>query len=284
MMKSAIALVFLACACAAPASIPPTPEPEALTLTWRTGGFAQPESVALSDDGGFLYVSNVNGEPDAKDGNGFISRLSVTGEMLQREWASGFDAPKGLLRSGDALYLTDIDQIVALDARTGAVRTRTPAPGARFLNDITETPGGLILASDSATRRIYVLRNGAAEIWLEDPLLAAINGFLPEPNRLIVTTMQGRLLAIDYQTRAITTLAEGLGDGDGVGALGQGRYLVSAWPGRILAVAADGTHRVLLDTQAEPRYQNDFLLLGDTLYQAQMAPGDVSAYRVTGIR
>lgn len=281
----AAALVLALAACANQSvEAPAPPEPEALTLTWRAPGFAQPESVALSDDGSFLYVSNVAGTPSDKDGVGFISRLSVEGEMLQREWVSGLNAPKGLLRSGDALYVTDIDQVVAIDIRTGAIRSRTPVPEARFLNDITETPGGLILFSDTGAQRIYALRNGAAEVWLEDALLGGVNGFLPEASRLIVLTTQGRLLAIDYQSRAISVLSTNAAEGDGVGALGEGRYLTSAYPGDIRAIAADGTHRVLVDERATPRAMNDNLLVGDTLYQTHMRPGEVSAYRVTGVR
>ena len=43
---------------------------------------------------------------------------------------------------GDALYVADIDQLVVLDAATGAVRRRVAAPGAQFLNDLTFAPDG----------------------------------------------------------------------------------------------------------------------------------------------
>jgi ribosomal protein L44E len=36
---------------------------------------ANPESAALSADRTFLYVTNVNGEGAAKDGNGFVARV-----------------------------------------------------------------------------------------------------------------------------------------------------------------------------------------------------------------
>ena len=101
--------------------------------------------------------------------------------------------------------------------------------------------GGVLIA-DSGAGRIYAIRGDAPTAWLEHELLDSVNGLLPEPDRLIVTTMAGRLLSIDYATRAITTLAEGLGDADGIAALGDGRYLVSEWPGRIFEVAPDGGH------------------------------------------
>jgi glucose/arabinose dehydrogenase len=260
---------------------PAAPAPVRLEQVWRVGGLANPESAALSADGAFLYVTNVNGEGEAKDGNGFIARVSTDGRLLQREFTRGLDGPKGIAVGGDALYVADVDQLVVVDAATGEVRRRVPVEGAQFLNDLALAPGGRVLIADSATARIYSVQGvGAPEVWLEHRLLDSVNGLLPEPDRLVVTTMAGRLLAVDYQSRAITVLAEGLGDADGVAALGDGRYLVSEWPGRMHVVARDGAHTTIMDTHAEPRFLNDFLLVGDTLYQPHWEPGEMSAYRV----
>ena len=274
-----IAALTLAAACAREAP-PAAPAAVHLEQVWRVGGLANPESAALSADGAFVYVSNVNGEGEVKDGNGFIARVSTDGRMLQREFATGLDAPKGIALRGDALYVADIDRLVVIDAATGAVRTRVSAPGAAFLNDVAFAPDGGVLIADSGTRRIYMVRGDAAEVWLEHELLESVNGLLAEPGRLVVTTMAGRLLAIDYTTRAITVLAEGLGDADGAAALGGGRYLVSEWPGLMHVVASDGSHTTIMDTRAERRFLNDFLLVGDTLYQPHWEPGEMSAYRV----
>lgn len=245
-------------------------------------GLANPESVALGD-GPVLYVTNVNGEADAKDGNGFISRISADGQLLEREWASGLNGPKGIMRGGDALYVSDIDEMVVLDANTGAIRRRVAMPGASFLNDLAFAPSGEVLISDSGTGRIYAIMTDTPEIWLEHELLQSVNGLLSEPDRLVVSTMQGRLLAINYETREVTVLAEGLGDADGIAPAGGGRYLVSEWPGVMHVVAPDGTHASILDARGENFYLNDFLLVGDVLYQPHWEPSAVSAYRVSGL-
>jgi len=273
----AMALALAACASGPEAA----PGPVRLEQAWRLGGFANPESVALSADRTFLYVSNVAGEGDARDGDGFISRVSLSGEMLARDFATGLHAPKGLARVGDALWVSDIDAIVEIDAATGALRRRIAAEGARFLNDAAVLPNGVVIASDSGTQRIYAVHGGATEVWLEDPLLRAINGLLPERDRLIVTTMAGRLLAVDYATKAITVLAEGLGDADGVVNLGSGRYLVTEWPGVVHVVdARSGTHETISDTRAARRFMNDNLLHAGVLYQAHWEPSELTAYRV----
>lgn len=270
-------LCVAACAQETPTAPPAAPS---LELVWRASGLANPESAALSSDGTFLYVTNVNGEGDAKDGNGFIARIALDGQMLQRDFATGLDGPKGIMVGGDALYVADIDQLVVLDAATGAVRRRVSAPGAQFLNDLTFAPDGQVLIADSGGRRIYTIRSDTMEVWLEHELLDSINGFFPEAERLVVTTMAGRLLAIDYATREITVLAEGLGNADGVAPLSNGRYLVSEWPGLMHVVTSDGAHITVMDTQAEGRFLNDFLLVGDVLYQPHWEPSEFSAYRV----
>ncbi len=254
--------------------------PQRLDQVWRAEGLANPESTALSADGTFLYVTNVNGEAAAKDGNGFIARVGVAGRILEREWARGLNAPKGIMLGGDALYVADIDELVVVDAASGAVRRRVAAPGALFLNDLTFAPDGQVLIADSQNARIYAVQSVTVEVWAENSLLGSVNGLYPEPSRLIVTTMAGRLLAIDYQTRAISVLAEGLGDADGVAPLGDGSYLVSEWPGLMHIVAADGTHQTILDSRAQTIYLNDFLLVGDMLYQPNWEPSTITAYRV----
>ncbi len=284
-------VVLVACSPAAP--VPETPAPEAasapaqpatptLELSWRLGGLANPESTALSADGAFLYVTNVNGEGEAKDGNGFISRVSTDGRMLEREWSKGFNGPKGVVLSGAILHIADIDQLVSVNTASGAIESRTPLPGAVFLNDAAMAPDGSVLVADSGGSKIYAVKAGKAETWLEDKLLDSINGLLPEPGRLVITTMAGRFLGVDYQTKAITVLAEGLGDADGVAALGGGRYLVSEWPGLMHVVSPDGSHQTILDTREEKRLLNDFLLVGGTLYQPHWDPGEITAYRVVG--
>ncbi len=251
-----------------------------LEPVWTLSGLAAPESAALAADGSFLYVSNINGEPDAVDGNGYIARVSTTGKIIEEKWATGLNAPKGLVLKGARLFAADITRLVEIDAKTGKIAATYDAPGAKFLNDTALSPDGRILVSDSATQRLYVLDGGAMKVLIEDPKLRAVNGLLVEPDRLVIVTMQGLLLAMDWKTKALTQLADGFGDGDGIAPLGNGRYLVSEWPGQLWSLAADGSKTVLIDSRKEQKLINDFLLVGDTLYVPHLMPGAMTAYRV----
>ncbi len=129
MLRSVAALILVLLSSPAVAASP------TLTPMWTLSGLQDPESVALSEDGSFLYVSNVNGEGDVKDGNGYISKVSRDGQMLEAHWAVGMDGPKGLSVTPGRVWVADITALVEIEAATGKVLHRYEAPGARFLND-----------------------------------------------------------------------------------------------------------------------------------------------------
>lgn len=273
-----LALLFLTAGCGAPAKS--TSPQETREPVWRLTGLADPESVAIAADGRSLYVANVAGEGDVKDGHGFISRISTNGKMLEREWVKGLDAPKGAIVSGGKLYVSDIDRLVEIDTATARITARYPAPGATFLNDVGVTPDGTVLVADSGTGRIFALANGAMTVWSADPLLRSVNGLLPEPDRMLVTTMEGLLLSVDYRTRAVTVKARGLGEADGVARADGDNYLVGEWPGRLFYVEPDGKVRTIADSRAREIYINDFIKVGDLLIVPNWKPGSVTAYRM----
>jgi len=272
-----LALLLLTTACGAPAK---EALQESRQPVWRLDGLSDPESVALAADGRSLYVANVAGEGDVRDGNGFISRISMGGKMLQRQWVTGLDAPKGAIVAGGRLYVSDIDKLVEIDTATAKVVARYPAPGATFLNDVAVAPDGTVLAADSGAGRIFALKAGAMTVWSADAELKSVNGLLPEPGRLLVTTMEGKLLSMDYGTRAAKVLATGLGQADGVARADGENYLVGEWPGRLFYVSPDGQKKTLLDSRAGETYINDFIKVGDLLIVPNWKPGSVTAYRM----
>lgn len=254
--------------------------PIQLEPTWTATGLLDPESIALGEDGSFLYVSNVDGDAAVKDGKGSISRLGRDGKMLEAAWVEGLHAPKGIALHDGHLYVSDIDALVEIDIASAAIVNRHAVADAQFLNDVAITRDGEVLVSDSSAGRIHVLRDGQITPWLDDPLLARVNGLLPQADRLIAATMEGRLLAIDWTSKAITPLAKGLGKADGIGALAEGGFVVSDWPGRLFHVDTNGRKSILLDVRKQSHTINDLLLDGDALYLPNWEPGTISAYRI----
>ncbi|MFT6102789.1 MAG: hypothetical protein ACJA2B_001232 [Candidatus Endobugula sp.] len=64
-----------------------------LVEAWRIEkSLLRPESVIYDVDRSVLYISNINGKPTGKEGNGYISRISTDGEILTEKWIVGLGA------------------------------------------------------------------------------------------------------------------------------------------------------------------------------------------------
>lgn len=254
----------------------------ALEWLWTLDGLDSPESVVVNHDGTYLYVSNVNGGGGDKDGNGYISRVSLTGELLEKQWLTGLNAPKGLAVGGGKLYVSDIDQLVVINIDKAEVAHRIDVKGSSFLNDVAIDQSGQVLISDSGNGTIYRLNDdNHVSVWVEDSRFGGINGLLPNGDELLITTMgEGELLSMSMVNQSIDSIAGEMENADGIALLPGGGYLVSAWPGELFYVSDEGGTEVLLDTQEKTQYMNDFLLMGDILLVPNWQPGSLTAYRV----
>ena len=278
-----LAIMLLTAACSAPESVEAnTPAEPATALQleplWVTEGFSAPEGVAAAPGGGY-FISNVAGEGDAKDGEGWISILSEEGEITETRFAEGLDAPKGMAVLDGVLYVADIDRVRIIDANTGDARGEIAISGAGFLNDATIWQGA-VYVSDSGTARIFRLEGGAASVWLADEKLGGVNGLLGSGEKLLISTMDTGSLYEASVTKELTLIAEGMIDADGIGIVEGDGWLVSAWRGDIFSVSATGEVTKLLDTRSEEILQNDLTVFGDMVIVPNWQPGTVTAWRI----
>ncbi|MEH2554427.1 DNA-binding beta-propeller fold protein YncE [Bradyrhizobium algeriense] len=232
-------------------------EPQKL---WEASGFKNPESAVFDPAAGAVYVSNVNGDPMKKDGNGFVSKLGPDGKVVTIEWAKGLDSPTGLALANGKLYVADVDRIAEIDLAKGEVLNRFEAPGSKFLNDLAADKSGRIYASDMVSNSIWVLDGGKLSLLLQDDALENPNGLLVEDGRLVVaswgkmapdfsTKVPGRMKAVDLATKKVSDLGSStpVGNLDGVEPDGKGGYLVTDWmTGGLLRIASNGTATRLL--------------------------------------
>lgn len=229
---------------------------------WETPAvLSKPESVAWDARRQVYYVSNINGEATEASGAGFLSRLGPDGTVLEREWVTGLNAPKGLLVVGEVLYVAEVGGLVEVDLERGAVAARHAAPGSQFLNDLAVDGEGRVYVSDLFTDTVWRLAEGRLEPWLATAELLGPNGLHVDGERLYVaawgrrlegfqTETPGHLLVVSLADGTVGALGEGtpIGHLDGLEPLGEDGFLVSAWKeGLLMEVSAEGRARVLAD-------------------------------------
>jgi sugar lactone lactonase YvrE len=210
-----------------------------------------PESVLYDESGNILYVSNINGRPTEKNGQGFISKVSLDGKIEVLKWATGLNAPKGSAIHGERLYVSDIDQLIEIDLKTGKISAKYQAAGAQFLNDVATDASGNVYVTDMSSQNsvIYKLTQGEMTVWLKGSEISNPNGLYMEEKRLVVgNSGDGSLKAINLSDKKITTLTK-VGSGiDGLRSDGKGNYFISDWKGKTSLVTASGQVIVLIDT------------------------------------
>jgi hypothetical protein len=262
-------------------SLPLSAKPQ-LELLWQTDGFRVPESVLVykQQDDQFLFVSEIDGEGNAADGEGGVALLNTDGTMREHNWLRGLNAPKGLAQYQGKLYVADLTELVIIDIATAEVTAKIPAPDAVFLNDVTIDEHGVVYISDTRKNRVYKYANGVISIWLGD--IIAANGLKSIGSDLYIAAAD--LLLKADKAGEITQIAKGFSQrADGLEPVGNGDFIISCWAGIIYYVYADGRMEPILDTQQQKLNTADigWDAQTNTLYVPTFFGNSVSAYKLT---
>ena len=130
-------------------------------------GLDRPESAMFDAERNVIYVSNLVGAGDGMDGVGYISKIGLDGSMIEQEWVSGLNAPKGLTLNNGMLYSSDINALVEIDPESGDITNRYEVEGEVYLNDVAAHSDGSVFVTDSRFSKVYQLKEGVFSVWLE---------------------------------------------------------------------------------------------------------------------
>jgi sugar lactone lactonase YvrE len=223
-------------------------------------GLASPEAIVYDPQADVYLVSNIHGDPMAKDGNGYISRVSPNGTMLVRKWIDGtqpgvhLDGPRGMVLDATTLYVADVDAVRLFDRETGEPKASWPVPDAAFPNDLRLDEEGRLLVTDTGIELTGAgpQPKGTSAIWRYDhdghPTAIARGDELEGPNGIAVTPRGLAIAAFmgkdvyfwqDGQKQVLATFPTG--ELDGLVQLPDGSFLVTSWEARgIYRVFPDG--------------------------------------------
>jgi hypothetical protein len=286
---------------------------------WETPAeFKTPESVIYAPNENMLFVSNIDGQPDGKDNQGFISKVSpLNGSIIMLNWVTGLNAPKGITiinnnnnntTNNTFLYVSDITDLVEIDVNSGKIINRYNAPGSTFLNDVASDNQGYVYVSDTVTNTIYRLdsknlgdnstnnnSNASLQAWLQTPELNGPNGLYVDNsnNKLIVASLgafsnpAGSIKVVDLQNRTVRGLGnEGtavpIGGLDGIEADSTGRYyyVTDNAGGKLYVVNSNGTGYETLDLQNQGTADLGVILDENLIIIPMMQDNKLEAYRI----
>jgi sugar lactone lactonase YvrE len=246
-----VAAMGLAAAAHVPARAQ-APVTHKLTKLWETEATLKvPESVRLDAKRKVLYVSNIDGQPWEADGKGSIAKVGLDGKVIAADWVTGLNCPKGLALSADGkwLYAADAGGIVVIDVKKGKIKNKIAIPEGVQLNDLVSDGKGTLYVSDSKGKKVFVVKDGKASVYLDETVLKGPNGLLVQDGTLYV--LDNNSLNRVQADNSLKVLADGMPGGvDGLENVKGGDFLVSVWSGAVWYVNTDGSKELLFDGKA----------------------------------
>ncbi|RUT79410.1 ATP-binding protein [Ancylomarina longa] len=217
-----------------------------LTFVWESKPILEiPESVFYDAENQCLYVSNIKGSPSNQDGNGYLSKLNLQGKIIQQKWVSGMDAPKGIAKYNNYLYVSDINDLVVIDITKQKIVKKYHGKEAKFLNDVTVDPQkGIVYVSDMMQNCIYRLKDDKFEKYLDSEQLNHVNGLFFEDDFLYAGVMN-QILKIDPKSKQINTLVDDTGNIDGLIGINKNEWIISDWTGNVQRIQSGKITKLL---------------------------------------
>lgn len=235
-------------------------------------GLKTPESVEYYAAEDVYLVTNINGSPFAVDDNGFISKISPDGKVLDLKWIDGarpdthLHAPKGAAISDNILYVADHDEVHLFELPDGKQIKSVKIPGSSFLNGITPGKAGSVYTTDfgvtndngnfvsSGTDAVYqVFPDGSYRVIMRDKNMGWPNGVVVSGKHLIVVTKSGEVYRVLENGQKYTLPAPPTGSLDGLLAMDDGSLIMSSWAGSaVYRMDEKGHYSTVVDSLESP--------------------------------
>lgn len=238
-MKKTLLLVLLSAPLAAAAQLKLASDD---TIT----GFTHAESIGCDPKSKAIYASEFGSKlaPLEKDGAGYISKWSLDGKLVEKNFLPGekgekLNKPKGIWVQGNRLWTTDIDSVWVFNLKSKKAR-RLALPGAQFAND-PAVRGNALYVTDNRGDQVFRIEPADFLNTKSEPKITTVfkgakvnpNGIWPAKGGNIVVGFAGAdepraIYRIGKGGKTIA-LSEPIGRLDGVAELRDGSLLVTDW-------------------------------------------------------
>ncbi len=180
------------------------------------------------------------------------------------ETVASFEAPDDLATDGKTLYLANGKQLMRIE---GSAATELRCFDKTITALCCLPDGRLAVALDGREVRVFETPTAAeAAVTITDPAMTAINALTASPGGGLIATNgssarswqewphdlmerghSGRVLALDPSSGHVQTITSGLRFAFGACVSGTETFVSESWRHRVIAVAANGNRRVVLD-------------------------------------
>ncbi len=230
-------------------------------LVTSVTGLSGPESVRYDPELDLYFVSNFNGEA-AGDANGFVSKVSADGEILELQFMQGSErwplhGGRGMYIDSRGLWVVDAGGVHLFDRDTGEqldfVDFSEFEPG--FPNDVVITTDGSLYVTDTGKSRVYRVSSGKVSVAVETTM--GPNGITINPanGRLLMVPWTGPLeiVAWDIEANSLTSIGDldGGGNYDGV-EVWKGSIITTSQEDTSLHIMVDGVDRRAIELPGNP--------------------------------
>ena len=194
----------------------------------------------------------------------FDGALKPNQILEKAETIGQFEAPEDLATDGKALYIADGAAVLRLD---GSATTQVRRFD-RAISALCCLPdGGIAAALDGREVQVFATPSASsAAVSISDPSFNAINALSPGPRGTLIATdgstarpygqwvydlmergRTGRVLSLDIASGRVRPIASGLSYAFGACAAGDTVFVSESWRHRMVAIAQNGSQRVVLD-------------------------------------
>lgn len=200
----------------------------ASTRDWcRNEGLHNVESIIYDEVNEVFYATN--GVDYEVGTNGFISKISKSGNLQTLKWIDFLSRPTGMALYDSLLYVADVNSLIVINTKSGKVVEKFLEPIANSgLNDVSISANGEVYISASFVHSVFKLDNGKLEPWSKDEnKLTWANGLVATDKQVLVAGLSLNSISVDSKRITNIELNSPVKDFDGIVSDGSGGYFLT---------------------------------------------------------